>query len=46
MMGDQMTIDVGVVLSYDDNSDEVDYYGNSVKDKIDWLPYVDFVRNF
>jgi len=46
LMGEQMTVDIGIGVSYDDRSGEVDYYGNPEKDEVDWLPYVDFVWNF
>lgn len=46
LMGEQMTVDIGIGLSYDDKSGEVDYYGRPEKDEVDWLPYVDFVWNF
>jgi hypothetical protein len=46
LMGEQMTIDVGFGVSYDDQSGELDYYGNPEESETDWVPYVDFVWNF
>ena len=46
LMGEQLTVDIGIGISYDDRSGEVDYYGNPEEDEVDWLPYVDFVWNF
>ncbi|MCX6832710.1 MAG: hypothetical protein NT028_11385 [candidate division Zixibacteria bacterium] len=46
LMGEQMTVDVGVGLSYDDKSNEKDINGNPEKNEVHWLPYVDFVWNF
>lgn len=44
-MGEKMTIDFGVAMSYDDKSDEIDMYGEQEEDEIDWIPYLDFVWN-
>jgi len=46
LMGEQITVDVGVALSYEDNSGETDWDGNPVEDEIGWIPYLDFVYNF
>lgn len=49
LMGEKMTIDVGIGLSYDDNNkDNSDPYYDNLDDDDDtqWLPYIDFVWNF
>lgn len=46
LMGEQLTIDVGVGLSLNDRSGEFDEDGTPLEDEVDWLPYVDFVWNF
>lgn len=46
LLGEQMTVDIGIGLSYDDGSDEEDIYGNTLDDAVDWIPYIDFVWNF
>ncbi len=46
LMGEEMTVDLGFALSYENRSDEVDYYGNPEEDEVGWLPYIDFVWNF
>ena len=46
LMGEKMTVDIGVGLSYDDNGEEDDYYHDLDDDDTQWVPYVDFVWNF
>ena len=46
LMGEQMTVDIGFGVSYDDKGGELDYYGNPEPNETDWVPYIDFVWNF
>jgi hypothetical protein len=46
LMGEQMTVDIGFGVSYDDQSGELDYYGNPEPNETDWVPYIDLVWNF
>jgi hypothetical protein len=46
LMGELMTVDLGVALAYENRSGEVDFDGNPEEDEVDWLPYIDFVWNF
>lgn len=46
LFGEQIAIDFGFGLSYDSNSEEVDYYGDPEESETHVIPYVDFVWNF
>ena len=46
LMGEKMTVDIGVGLSYDDNGDVDPYYSDLEDDETQWIPYIDFVWNF